>query len=180
MPNLSIEGSDRLADLLQRLVRILREEGGYTWDLVVRVTSGRIAVIEFDGHRLQLEGIDGDSYELRTSAAAPGSPLNFRTDAETVRDILAGRITLDEALATGRVFVRGELDDLLGMYRIVMNVLADTPRVPRLRRLGEYFERTWPDGDAGGPPRPLETQAPRHGHFIAQIPEPVLRIEVDR
>lgn len=177
MPNLSIRSRERLEELLQRLVDVLRLEQGYTWDLFVRITHGRSAVIEFDGFRLHLEGRGADAYELVTSPGNSTAPPNFRTDASTVRDLIAGQVTLDRALTSGSVFVRGSLEDLLAMYQLVMNVLADAPRSAALRRLFHEFDATWPSDDPAV--RPLEAQTPRHGFLIAQIPEGVLRIEVE-
>lgn len=177
MPNLSISSSDRLADFLHRFVDVIRRDSGYTWDLLVRTTKGRVGTIEFDGHRLQLGTEGADDYHLVTSAAEPDAPLNFRTDAATVRDLIAGQETLDRALVSGRVFVRGSLDDLLSMYQLVMNVLADAPRNAAIRRLFHEFEATWP-GEAAAV-RPIEAQAARHGYLISQIPASVLRIDVE-
>lgn len=177
MPNLSTSSSERLADFLQRFVDVVRKEEGFTWDLLVRSTSGRVATIDFDGCRLRLEADEGDVYRLVTSSADQDAPLNFRTDAATVRDLIAGQETLDRALVSGRIFVRGSLDDLLSMYQVVMNVLADAPRNAALRRLFHEFETTWP-GDTMEV-RPIEAQAARHGHLISRIPEGVLRIDVE-
>lgn len=176
MPNSSIRSSERLEELLHRFVDVLRFEQGYTWDLLVRITDGRSAVIEFEGYRLHLEGRGADGYELVTSPGDPDAPLNFRTDGSTVRDLIAGQETLDGALSSGRVFVRAGLDDLLAMYQLVMNVLADAPRSAALRRLFHEFDTTWAADDPAA--RPIEAQAPRHGFLISRIPEAVLRIEV--
>ena len=176
MPNSSTSNSERLEDFLHRFVDVLRFEQGYTWDLLVRITHGRSAVIEFDGFRLRLEGSSADAYELVTSPGNPDAPLNFRTDASTVRDLISGQETLDGALSSGRIFIRGSLHDLLAMYQLVMNVLADAPRSAALRRLFHEFDATWTADDPAV--RPLEAQAPRHGFLISQIPEAVLRIEV--
>lgn len=177
MPSTFTSEQRRLAGLLYKLVDVLRAEDGFTWQLLVRITTGRVGLMAFDDVHLRLEGVDGDAYSLDVQPGESG-PLNLRTDPATVRDIVAGRLTLDRALVEGRVFVRGDLDDLRAVYQLALSILADGPRVPALRRLYESFDATWPKGAWPADPPPLEAQTPRHGNLVERIPESVLRIDV--
>src|SRR5512147_131284 len=109
MPSSSIDLERTLARWLRRLVAICRTEHGDTWKAIVRAASGRRAIIRLDECRLSLRASGGSSLRLHIHPVKPGRPENFCTGADTLRDIIAGRLTLDAAISRGELFVRGSL-----------------------------------------------------------------------
>jgi hypothetical protein len=171
MPSSSTDPGELLAHLLHRLVELLRRRDGFTWRLLVRATAGRTGYIDLDGHRLALRVDPGPPYALTVEPAPDGSaPLHFRARGAVILDILDGRTTLDRALDDGRIFVRAPLPDLLNVYLLVMNILADTPADAGLRGLYQEWERLWPYLPARIEPAPLERQRPGFGRLVREIP----------
>lgn len=170
MPSSSTDPAELLADLLLRLVEVLRARGGFTWDLLVRVTAGRTGHIELDGHRLALSARRGRPYRLTIQRPEGDPRLHFRAEGVVILDILRGRTTLDRALDENQIFVRAPLRDLLQIYLLVMNILADSPIAPGLRELCQEWERSWPHLPPPTELLPLESQRPRFGRLVREIP----------
>jgi hypothetical protein len=167
------EPGERLAALLHALIARLRARGGFTWDLVRRVTTGRVGFIELDGHRLRLEA-SAEPYVLEIEPLTEEAPLHFRADGATLLEILRGRLTLDRAMVEGRVHARAGLEDLLGIYLVVMSILADGPVDAEIRRLLAEWEATWPYLGAAPALAPLEEQGAEHNPLVHGIPDSLL------
>jgi hypothetical protein len=179
MVNTSSSPYEKLAIWLHSLVEILRSQGGSTWTNLVSTIAGKTAVIDIDGIQLRLRA--NNSQPLKVDIDYPGQveSVNFRSDAETLRDMIAGRLTLDKAVATGQIHLRGTLSELLSIYKLAMDILADSAINPQLQRLWEEFDDMW--SRPNSPPRPLslEEQGTTHGELIINVPSDVLRIEVE-
>lgn len=173
------ERHELLAQWLHRLVEILRDQGGATWSSLVLTVSGKTAVIDLDGTQLRLDADGGNQLQVHIEPLAEPHPVNFYSEAETIRDIISGRLTLDAVVANGKLDVRGNLQDLLGIYQVVMGILADSAINPRLQRLWEEFDHSWSRPLSSLPCQSLEQQRPYYGSLINHVPEDVLRIEVE-
>lgn len=179
MVNRSSESHEQLADWLHRLVEILRTQGGSTWRSLVLITSGKTAAIEVDGNRLRVHADGGDQLQLEIEYILESYPVNFSAEAETLRDVINGCLTLDGAVANGKIYVRGDLDDLLGIHDLAKKILADSAVNPQLQRLWEEFDNLWSRPLSPPPCQSLEQQIPYYGYLINNVPEDVLDIEVN-
>lgn len=169
----------QLALWLNRLVEILRHQGGTTWETLARTVAGKTAAIEIDGIRLRLTAGPGEPLSVEIDPIESAEAVNFRSEAETLRDLIAGRLTLDKAVATGQIHLRGTLSELLGIYKLTMDIVADSAINPELQRLWEEFDDGWFRPDSPPPILPLEEQRTPHGELILNVPNDVLRIEVE-
>ncbi|MDY6806537.1 MAG: hypothetical protein SXA11_22390 [Cyanobacteriota bacterium] len=179
MTNTTREGQEQLAAWLNRLIEILRLQGGETWLALVQIASGKTAAIALDGIALEVTAVGGDALQLLFNYALSPNSINFRSDADTLRDIVAGRLTLDAALANGKIYARNHLDELLSMYKLVMRILADSATNPQLQELWMEFDSSRSASATRRLPSLLEGQKPSYGYFIKSVPEDVLAIEVE-
>ena len=173
------EHQEQLATWLRRLIETLRLQGGETWKALVHIVSGKTATIGLDGTTLQVSTEGGDDLQLHFEYTVSPDSINFLSDGNTLRDIVAGRLTVDGAIANGRIYVRNNLDELLGIYEVLMRVLADSATNPELQELWMEFDASWSGSASGGLPSLLERQKPLYGYFIDSVPEEVLAIEVE-
>jgi hypothetical protein len=79
----------------------------------VQTVSGKTAVIDLDGIQLQLRAEGGEQLEVECEYLQAVESVNFCTSAETLGDVISGRLTFDTALAQQRINLRGSLQDLL-------------------------------------------------------------------
>ncbi|KOR34395.1 hypothetical protein AM228_24165 [Planktothricoides sp. SR001] len=169
---------EQLANWILDLVEILRAKGGRTWRLLVETVSGKTAAIALDGIGLRLRASGGNELLLTVEPLAESEPLIFRSDAETLRDAIAGRLSVDAAVTAGDIYVRGDLEDLRGIYAVTMEILADSAINPQLQRLWEEFDESWERPSSPPPCRALEQQKPPYGYLVNQVSEDVLRTDV--
>jgi len=168
----------QLAQWLYRLVEILRIQGNSTWRDLVRTVSGKTAAIALDGIVLQLRGEGGEQLQVTIEYPVTPNSVNFRCEAETLRDIIAGRLTLDAAIAANKIYLQGTLHEILGIHQIVIGILADSAINPELQHLWTEFDEFWSRPPSPLPCRPLEYQRPSFGELIRQVPEDVLNIQI--
>ncbi|MFE1744051.1 SCP2 sterol-binding domain-containing protein [Coleofasciculus sp. H7-2] len=178
MENQSSEHHAQLAQWLHRLVEILRSQGGSTWRDFVQTVSEKTAVIDLDGIQLRVRAHGGEQLQVKSEYPVALESVNFRSEAETLRDVIAGRLTLDAALVTDKLYLRGNLQDLLGIHQIVMGILADSAINPQLRHLWAEFDELWLRSPSLPPCLSLEHQRPSYGELIRRVPEDVLNIQV--
>jgi hypothetical protein len=169
---------EQLIQWLHRLVEILRVQGGSTWRALVLTVSGKTAAIDLDSIQLRLCAEEGEQLQVHIEPITEPHPVNFRSEAETLRDVISGRLTLDAAVASGKLDLRGDLQDLLGIHQVVIGILADSAINPQLQRLWDEFDSLWVHPPSPPPCQPLEQQKPYYGYLISHLPEDVLRIEV--
>ena len=169
---------EQLANWILDLVEILRARGGSTWRVLVQTVSGKTAAISLDGTGLRLRANEGSDLQVQVEGIEASEALNFRSDAETLRDVIAGRLSLDAAVTAGNIYVRGDLEDVRGIYAIAMEIIADSPISAQLQRLWQEFDESWPSPASPPPCRALEQQKPPYGYLVSQVPEDVLRTDV--
>lgn len=168
----------QLAQWLHLLIEILRTQQGSTWRDLVQTVSGKTAVIDLDGIQLRLRASGGEQLQVESEYPLAVESVNFRTQAETLRDMIAGRITLNTAIAQQRINLRGSLQDLLGFYQVALSVLADSAINPQLRRVWTQFDQSWLRPSSPPPCLYLEQQRASYGELIRQVPSDVLSIKV--
>ncbi|MDY7015518.1 MAG: hypothetical protein SVX43_18365 [Cyanobacteriota bacterium] len=182
-PNSTIDGTrerqEQLAQWLRCLIETLRQSGGETWKALVQILSGKTAAIALDGVRLQIAVEGGDRRELFFEYAVLPDAIDFRTDADTLRAIVAGQVTVDGAVLEGRIYACNELDELLSAYEVVMRILADSAIDPELQDLWMEFDESWPSSTREGRLSFLEGQKLSSGYLIQNVPEDVLAIEIE-
>lgn len=173
----------QLAIWLSRLVEILRSQGGLTWHSFVQTVAGKTATIEIDGIQLRLNANHSEPLQVDITDNFDNSEsveaLNFRSEAETLRDLIGGRLTLDQAVATGKIHLRGTLSELLDIYKLAMDIIADSAINPQLQRLWKEFDDLWFRPSFPPPVLSLEAQAAQHGELIRKVPHDVLQISVE-
>ncbi|MCL2927185.1 MAG: hypothetical protein MGG37_03890 [Trichodesmium sp. MAG_R01] len=172
------ERQEQLARWLNLLVETLRLQGGPTWEALLKIVSEKTVAIALDDIPLQVSAEGGDTLQLRFEYAVPSQSINFRSDADTLRDIVSGRLTLDGALANTRIYACHNFEELLGIHEVVTRILADSASNSRLQELWMEFDSSWPVSKTSNRPSPLKKQKPAYGYFIENLPEDVLAIEV--
>ncbi|NEO56836.1 MAG: hypothetical protein F6K54_29440 [Okeania sp. SIO3B5] len=179
MTNTITERQKQLAKWLRSLIETLRLQGGETWKNLVHIVSEKTATIAIDGTILQVSAQGGDRLQLNFEYSGTPNSIDFSSDAHTFRDIVAGKLTVDGALASGRIYARNNLDELLGIYELVTRILADGATNHQLQKLWMEFDQSWSAFPTGNLPSPLETQKPTYNYLINNVPEDVLAIEVE-
>lgn len=170
MPNSCTDPLDAfLGDLFLRLVERVRYLGGPTWARMRDTTTGREGVIVLDGHRLRMRADAGAPYRVHVASDTSGAAYHFNGTGDTIVDILRGRTTLAGALTEGRIDVRAALPDLLGIYLLMTNILADSATDAVLRELCVKFEARWPYLSTDRPVRPVADQVSSIGVLIRGI-----------
>ncbi len=170
MPNSCTDPQDAfLADLFLRLISRVRYLGGPTWARMRSATEGREGVIELDGRRLRMRADAGEPYTVYIETDTSADPYNFRSTGDAIVDILRGRTTLAGALTDGHVDVRAALPQLLGIYLLMTNILADSATDAVLRELCAEFEACWPYLTLEREVRPLGEQVSGIGVLIQGI-----------
>jgi hypothetical protein len=170
---------EQLANWILDLVEILRAKGGSTWRVLVQTVSGKTAAISLDGTGLRLRAFGGSELQVQVEAIEPSEALNFRSDAETLRDVIAGQLSLDAAVTAGKIYVRGDLEDVRGIYAVTMEIIADSPISAQLQRLWQEFDESWPRPASPPASRALEQQNQPYGYLVNQVPDDVLRTDVE-
>jgi hypothetical protein len=178
MENQLFERQAQLDQWLHRLVEILRSQGGSTWKALVQTVSGKTAAIDLDGIGLRLRASGGEQLQIESEYPVALESVNFRSKAETLRDVIAGRLTLDAAVVADNIYLSGTLEDLLAVHQVVMEILADSAINPQLRHLWTEFDQLWLRRSSPPPYLSLEHQKPSYGELIRQVPEDVLAIDV--
>jgi hypothetical protein len=179
MVNLSRERQQQLKEWLEELVFLVRTQGGSTWDSFVLAVSGKSAVIELDDIPLQLQAHGGEQLEVEIEPLFDVSTVDFRSDAETLRAIIQGRLSLDAAVVIGKIYVQGSLPNLTAIYGVVMDLLADSAIHPELQDLWNKFDQTWLSASVSPLPATLEKQHPAYSYLIDNIPEDVLQVDLE-
>jgi hypothetical protein len=177
------ERARRLRAWLLRLVDAARADGGYVWRVLVRTVAGRTAYVRLDDVVLRLAATgEGDGLRVEVDriepAAVPGA-LHFSSSAEALRDVIAGRLTLDATVAAGHVHVRAPFEDLLRVHSLVTAILAQGPVDRRFRALWDEFDGSWLRPLEPPPCRPLESQRPVFGTLVRLVSLDVLHIRVE-
>ncbi len=178
MPSLCSDPAEFLADLLTRLIELLRARDGYTWELLTKGTLGREGIIELDGCYLELFVESDLPYQLYIrEVEAPLTQPNFSSRGIFLQAILQGRSSLDREIVEGSIVLRAHLPDLLRIYQLFVSILADTPIDSRLRLLYREWEEQWPYLETPAALVPLEKQAPEFDLFISRIPYAIRTME---
>lgn len=168
---------EQLAQWISNLVETLRLQNNSTWRTLVSTVTGKIAIIRLDDVCLQLEASNNTSLEVFITYPEEIERYNFMSDSETIRDIIAGKMTIDQALATNKIYLRGTLTDLQGMSQLVKEILADSPINLQLQRLWEDFNEMWFSSSSLSC-YSLDNQQTNYGELISMIPEDILNIEI--
>lgn len=179
MESQSFERHAQLAQWLHRLVEILRTQGGATWEALVETVDGKSAIIDLDGVVLRVGAFGGEQLQVESAYPVAQTGVNFRSKGETLRDAIAGKLTVDAAVVSDKIYLRGNLQDLLGIHQIATGILADSAINPQLRHLWAEFDQSWSRPPSLPPCLALEQQRPSYGELIRQVPEDVLAIQVD-
>ena len=141
MPSMSIDYDKFLTGLCYDLVDCIRYSNGFLFELLKKVTIGKSVIISLDGVKISLYATGNNGYELIVEPAVIDP--DFVTTGDTLRNIVNGTITLDHALSTGAIFVKGNLEELIGIFQLTLGLLAEGAVDPHLRRLWSKFDRKW-------------------------------------
>ncbi|MDJ0509953.1 MAG: hypothetical protein QNJ64_11940 [Crocosphaera sp.] len=174
----SKSSQEQLAKWIYKLVEILRLQNNSTWRTLVRTVSGKRAIIRLDDISLQLEASHNLPIEVSINYPVETQSYNFISDSETMVDIIAGKITLDQALATNRIYLRGTLIDLRGISQLVKEILADSAINSQLQTLWKEFQERW-NYSSSTSYYSLDNQQTNYNQLISIIPEDVLKININ-
>ncbi|MEL4895814.1 hypothetical protein [Crocosphaera sp. Alani8] len=169
--------SQKSAEWIYNLVEILRLQNNSTWRSLVKTTTGKTATILLGDISLQLQASKTKPLKVSINYPVEIDNYNFSCDAETIRDIIAGKVTLDQALLKNQVYLRGTFTDLQGISQLIKEILADTAINLQLQRHWEDFEEMW-SSSSSLPYYSLDNQQTNYAELISMIPEDILNIEI--
>ena len=175
MENSSDEKTLNLINWLHTLIEIIRSSGNPTWGVLVDAVNEKSAIIGFDEVYLSLSAKGGSKLTVEMFPSRKDRSLHFYSTSKTIRNIIAGRVTLDKAIVEGQIFVRSSLNNLLDIYYLVMNILSDSPTKKEYLMLWLDFEKNW-RSDKIIETYCLEDQIPSFGIFVNSIPNIVKQI----
>jgi len=88
-------------------------------------------------------GSTNQELQITISTAEPDALNDFESTGLALRNIMFGKSTLERAVASGKIFIRASLGELLKIRLIVKSVLLDSEVDPRLLCLWEKFDQEW-------------------------------------
>ena len=173
--------TEALIQMIHQLVRIIQYENLYAYHLLQQITCNRKTAIELDGCKVYLEAVC-HNFNYQVTARIPNDDeeaiTQFISTSYTLRKIMAGIITIDQAIIKNEIYVQGSFEDVISMYKLTACFLAEGPLNFRLRNLWHYFNETWDNNKFPLAVIPLENQKPKHGFLLDHIPENVLLIKI--
>ena len=173
MQNMSIDPTSFLIDLISRMIEILRAENSFAFSLLKEVTANKQTVMRLDDITLFIAAENESEFTLSIRKAEEGEPPQLITTSDALRNIVDGTTTLDHELVSQNIYLAASLEEMLGMYRLVICLLINGIVNRKLRDLWNEFVEWWPI------PRhetlqELISQLPVYGNFIRTIPEEVM------
>lgn len=166
-----------LGEYIEELVRRLAEGEPFGAERLRQIVAGRRARIVLDEEAVDVSwGPTG----LAWMPAENGVAIDKLgvTDRATVLDVLDGYLEVTEAIDTGRLRIRGALDEATRMFLAIEVLLDAATRVPSLQRLAREFRLDTPASPptaAGEPPerrRAPETRrdpGPRERNLLERL-----------
>lgn len=172
------DATKQLAYLIERLIKVIRYDNKYAYALLKKATLGKKAVIQLDESRLTIEAHSSpeEDYFLVVETEDTAAMPVFKTTGTILKNILAGSMTIDKAIADNAFYVQGKFSEVLDIYRLALCLLTDGPLNPNLRKLWEEFCDTWQPAETSTRLTPLENQMARYDRLVAAIPQDVLNI----
>lgn len=160
--------------LFQRMIVILRSEHDFALKLLKEVTIGKKIVFLLDDEKMVITATRKNGYTLIGKKAETEELPNFISTAATLRAIVEGTISLDHALVVQAIYLKAPMEEMLGIYRLVICLLTNGIIDNSLRGLWRDFDLNWPKQPGRERLSALINQLPIHGPFIKEIPEQVL------
>ena len=116
------------AAFLARSLTLLARELPWGYAAMSRALGRRTVTIEVDGEPC---GVLCDGASVRLAGLATIQPdVECRTTRRAIHDLVDARTTLAEAVVEDRVFLRGDVDDLLAFHDGLMGYLGGAVRSP--------------------------------------------------
>jgi hypothetical protein len=177
-----------LGDYIRALVRLLDEEEPPSAQRLRRAVGPHVAHIRLDQQAV-LVSFTGTALTVRDAAGpdetaqdetaqdgtGPGKAADGSggTDSATVRDLLAGRLEITDAITSGRIEVSGNSAGLTGILFAIEILLDAAARVPGLRTLAAGLQEPSPAPGANPNPNPEPGPEPGPGDITS---DPELRL----
>lgn len=143
MPNSFTKKEQVLIALINELVAQVRYENVFIFGLLKEVTISKKAVLDIDNARIELTATDEDTYTLYINPVTSVGITDFKTKGDYLREIVHGVLTLDHAISTNKILIKGTLEDLMGIYRLTTGLLIEGPTSPHLRAIWNKFDEVW-------------------------------------
>ncbi len=143
MQNSFTEQEQFLIGLFHKLVNHVKYDNDFILGLLKEVTISKNVVLAIDDAKLELLATDNDNYTLHMHPVDASTDTHFITNGDYLREIVTGAITLDHAISSNKVFLKGTLKDLLGIYRLTIGLLVEGPTSPHLRSIWQEFDENW-------------------------------------
>ena len=174
-----ITNEEQLAYLFQKLVEVIRYENEYAFAFLKQVTLNKEAVIELDGTRLLLSATNENGYTLTINEPHTDAEVNLKTEAIVLRQIAAGLMTIDKAIADNKVYICGEFNDTLCVYKLAILLMREGALLHPLRMLWAEFLSTWEGNQTPMPFGSFEDQKANYGSYIQSIPREILEVGLE-
>ncbi|HSI69909.1 MAG TPA: hypothetical protein VK941_06740 [Gillisia sp.] len=138
----------------------MRRDQSHTWFLLVKAVNGKSAIIGLDDVFLSLTAHGAPDLQVIIKSALKTENPNFYTRGQVLRNIISGKYLLDKAINEGHIYVRGDINELLEMYNLVLNALLDGNVNGDFLTLWLDFVNNWKPEDAKNNCWRLEDQLP--------------------
>jgi hypothetical protein len=133
------QSSRHLAAYLQLLVDRLHRWEPDRASAIHRLVAGRRARIVLDNEAAVIY-FTGQRFVARKASVSPNMKAPYGlTDRPTVVAILAGFLELSEAIADGRLDLRGTTNDVIDMCAAIEVLIDASTRIPELQALARDF-----------------------------------------
>jgi hypothetical protein len=118
----------------------LRAEFPQAYFLMCRVLAGRTVLLSIDGEEIPL------AFQLRTARVAPRLPrsdVRVRTSRNAILDVLDDRLTLEGAVESGDLELRGSIEDLERFHDALLVYVGGAVRCPSFPALLDRFREAY-------------------------------------
>ncbi len=117
---------------------LLRQEYGDVYFLLCRRLAPRALLLVIDGEEIPLRFTP---FEIEFPAALPRPRVRCQTSSGAILDVIDARLTLNEAVAAGRLILVGDTADLSLFHDGLIDYVRGMVRAPSAPFLLERFRR---------------------------------------
>lgn len=135
--------ADPVAALLRRSLGHLESEVPASYGHLVATMGPMVIDLDVDGERF---GVHGGPRILVVDGPSPVATARVATTRDTIVAVLDAELTLHLAVETGRVDVRGRLDDVVRAHDALLAYAHAAVRAPSVPALVAQLRGTGPSG----------------------------------
>lgn len=126
------------AEFVKTAMALLRDEYPRAYYLICAEIAGRTISIECDNQTVFL---DGTALEVLFPDRIESPGVRAQTSRQTILDAIDARVTVEEAIRDGRLFISGPKDDVVRCHSALLMFVRGAVRSPSFPALMQEFRR---------------------------------------